>query len=508
MQYTKCIKQCKTTEKGTHRMSDEIAGLSTGALRARFAARTLRPSEAVELLLARIERYDRVVNSFTCVTAERARRAALESDRRWAEGRPLGPLDGLPFSAKDTLMVEGVAFRRGSRATSEAPAAASAPVVARMLEGGACLLGVTTTPEFGVGPITISPLTGITRNPWDPSRNAGGSSGGAAAGVAAGFCPLALATDAGGSTRIPSGFCGVVGIKPTGGRVPTWPPNVAGALSAPGMIARTVEDAAFLLETVARPDCRDVEAMPPPPAGWLERPQGIAGLRVALSLDLGYAPRLDAEVAAAVRAAADRLADLGVEVVEADPSIVPPLETFNTLFRAGFGYALRGFTEAQRALVGDTLLEAAERGARISLHDYLAAQDARRDLAARFADFFQDYDLLLTPMTSVTAFAAERWVPEGFEDLGDPRAWTPFGYPVNLIQSPAMTLPCGFSSTGLPIGLQIIAPRFGEAAMLALARAYEAARGLALPWSDLPFLKPAGEAKGVAGQGTGKAAIR
>lgn len=491
MQYTKCVKQCKTPHGADRRMSDPDSALSAAALRDRFAAGSLRPSEAVEGLLARIRRYDPVVNSFTCVTAERALAAAAESDRRWRAGRPLGPLDGMPFSAKDTLMVEGVPFRRGSRATADTLASASAPVVARVLEQGGCLLGITTTPEFGVGPITISPLTGITRNPWDTSRNSGGSSGGAAAGVAAGFSPLALATDAGGSTRIPAGFCGVVGIKPTGGRVPTWPPNVAGALSAPGVIARSVEDAVLLLETVAQPDARDVECAPPPPEGWLRRPDGIAGLRVALSLDLGHAPRLDPEVAAAVRAAADRIAGLGVEVVEADPPIEPPLETFNTLFRAGFGYALRGFTDAQRALVGETLRDAAARGAAIGLHDYLAAQDARRDLAARFARFFQDYDLLLTPMTSVTAFAADRWVPEGFEDLGDPRAWTPFGYPVNLIQSPAVTLPCGLSSAGLPIGLQIVAPRFGEAVMLALARAYEAARDLALPWSDLPFLKAA-----------------
>lgn len=475
-------------------MSDEFATLSAVRLREHFAAGSLRPSEVVESLLARIRRYDGAINSFTRLTAERALGAARAADERWRLGRPRGPFDGVPFSAKDTLMVEGEPFRRGSRATSDKPAAASAPVVDRVLEQGGCLLGITTTPEFGVGPITISPLTGITRNPWDPSRNSGGSSGGAAAGVAAGFCPVALATDAGGSTRIPAGFCGVVGIKPTGGRVPTWPPNVAGALSAPGVIARTVEDAALLLETVAWPDPRDVECAPPPAAGWLQRPAGLEGLRVAVSLDLGYAQRVQPEVAAAIRAAADCIADLGVEVVEADPPIESPLETFNTLFRAGFGYALRGFTAEQRSLVGDTLKDVAERGAAIGLHDYLAAQDARRELAARFVGFFQDYDLLLTPMTSVTAFAADRWVPEGYEDLGDPRAWTPFGYPVNLIQSPAVTLPCGLSSEGLPIGLQIIAPRFGEASMLALARAYEDARSLALPWANLPFLRSAEEA--------------
>lgn len=462
-------------------MTEDLPFLTIRDLGRRYAAGELSPVEVTKSILRRIESIDGQINSYTSVTASLAMEAAQRSEQRWRKGAPLGPLDGVPVSVKDTLMVRGVPHRRGSRATSAEPAAASAPAVERVLEQGAVLLGITTTPEFGAGPITISPLTGITRNPWNTAMNSGGSSGGAAASIAAGLGYAALATDAGGSIRIPSGFCGVVGMKPTGGRVPAWPANVAGNLSSPGAITRSVADAALMLGILAKPDGRDVECAPPPPQDWLDLSADTArGLRVAVSTDLGYARRVDPQIVAAVRRAGETMAGLGAEVSEAHPEIGDPIQTFNTLFRAGFGYALRGFAPDQMALVGEVLRDVAAKGQEVSLHAYLEAQDARRALAGAFARFFERFDLLLTPMVSVTAFAADRWVPEGFEDCEDPRAWTPFGYPVNLIQSPAITLPCAMSGNGLPIGLQIIGPRFAEARVLALAAAYEAARNLKL----------------------------
>lgn len=452
--------------------------LNIAELTKRYAAGMLSPREVTEVTLQRIAALDAKINSFSLVMAKQARAAASSSEVRWRAGKPLGPLDGVPVSIKDTLKVFGQPFRRGSRATSDEPANENAPVVDRVLELGAVPLGITTTPEFGAGPITISPLTGVTRNPWNITMNSGGSSGGAAASIAAGLGHAALATDAGGSIRIPSCFCGVVGMKPTGGRVPAYPPNVAGALSAPGAITRSVADAVLMLQVLARPDSRDVECLPPPPEDWLDRVDAaVTGLRVAVSIDLGYARRVDPEVAAAVRTAAQTMEALGAAVTEAYPDAGDPLPTFNTLFRAGFGYAMKALGNEQQALIGETLRQVADLGAQIPLQDYLAAQDARRSLARAYAQFFERFDLLVTPMVSVTAFEAERWVPKDFEDLEDPRAWTPFGYPVNLIQSPAITVPCGLSSTGLPIGLQIVGPRFAEATVLSMALAYERARG-------------------------------
>lgn len=455
--------------------------MGINALRAEYTNGTLTPMQVIETMLDEIGRLNPVINCYTTVIRETALAQARESTERWRNNAPLGLLDGVPISVKDTLMVQGVPFRRGSRATSEELMAQNAPVVDRVLEQGAVVLGITTTPEFGVGPITISPLTGITRNPWDLSKNSGGSSGGAAASVASGLACIALATDAGGSTRIPAGFCGVVGLKPTGGRLPTYPPNVAGALSCPGVIARSVHDASMVLQTLARPDSRDAEMMDAPPSDWLElRPGRAEDLRTAVTTDLGYAPRVSADVSDLVGNAVDRLRAAGVAVETTHPKIDNPIEIFNTLFRAGFGYALRNFTDDQYAAIDETLRATVTKGREITLHQYLEAQDARRALAATFARFFEEYDVLLTPMTSVPAFDADRWVPDSFQDMEDPRAWTPFGYPVNLIQCPAATIPCGLSKDGLPIAIQVIGPRFGEDKVLAMAGLLESLI-LALP---------------------------
>ncbi|WP_108663190.1 amidase family protein [Acuticoccus kandeliae] len=449
-----------------------------GDLIAAYRARETTPVAVAEAVFARIEAIDCELNAMVRLTRESAMEAAAASAARWANGTPTGALDGIPITVKDTLCVAGVPFRRGSRATPETPAAADAPAVARAREAGAVIVGITTTPEFGAGPLTISPLTGATRSPWDTAMNSGGSSGGAAASVAAGYVPAALGTDAGGSIRIPAGFCGVVGLKPTGGRVPAFPPSAAGALATPAAITRTVEDAALLLSIIAAPDPRDPDALPPVAPDWLDAQDApVAGLKVALSTDLGYAARVEPEIVAAIRAAGAMIADLGVSLSEAHPDAADPIGAYNTLFQSGFGYALRAYDADQRTLVGEHLLATADKGAAVGLHAYLGAQDARRTLARAYEDFFRRFDLLVTPMLATTGVPATEWVPPAFADLPDPRAWTPFGYPVNLAMGTAITLPIALSSEGRPIGLQIIGPRFAEGRVLQLARAIEAARG-------------------------------
>lgn len=437
-----------------------------------FRAGTASPTEVVEQNLQRLERLNPALNAFRVASAERARAAARQAEARYARGDGRA-LDGLPISAKDTLMVEGIACRKGSRAAADVPATESAPVVAFAEHAGAALLGITTTPEFGAGPVTISPLTGVTRNPWNLRMNAGGSSGGAAAAVAAGIGSIALATDAGGSARIPAALCGVIGFKPTGGRLATYPPNVAGTLSVPGLIARSVEDIALLMNVCAQSDVRDPDMLPLDGTDFLGGLYGAhkppQATRIAVSTDLGFARRVDPEIRVAVLQAAKHLQDLGYQVEEAAPAIDDPVSFFMTLFQAGFAYTSRGFSPEQINLIGPTLRETIGRGSQVALFDYMAAQDMRRAVARRFNEFHTRYDYLLTPTTAATAFEAERWVPETFEDLPNTRAWVPFTSAFNIAQQPAISVPCGLSSQGLPIGLQIAGPRFADAGVLQLA---------------------------------------
>lgn len=472
-------------------MKKPIALHSLEELITAFQTKALSPLEVTREALARITNYNPSLNAFCHVTEELALNAARESEARWGRGQPLGPLDGVPMTVKDTLMVKGQPFRRGSRATSGDPVGESAPVVDHALNAGAVLLGVTTTPEFGAGPVTISPLTGITRNPWDTSRTSGGSSGGAAAALAAGIGHAALATDAGGSIRIPAALCGVVGFKSTGGRVPTYPPNVAGTLSSPGALTRSVRDAAYMLDLLARPDLRDPEMLPPASGSFLEKlSKPLPRCRIAFTTDMGYAQRVDPEVAQAVRRAAAQFSALGFEVEEADPGVSYPLETFLSLFRPGFAYTLRNMSEAQLEQIGPALQEVVSKGREVSVLSYLAAQDQRRSLARQLQHFHARYPLLLTPSVSVPAFKAELWTP--FSDLEDMRAWTPFLSLFNLTQQPAISLPCGLHSQGLPIGLQIVGPRFADAEVLAAAALYEESTALNL---RSPMLRGAASAQ-------------
>ncbi|MDB5798266.1 MAG: amidase [Paucimonas sp.] len=460
-------------------MNEDLAYLSLSALIDCYRKKTLSPVDVTLNALARLEQVNGAINAFSCVTRDRALADARASEERWQKGNPKGVLDGVPISVKDTLMVKGFPFRRGSKATSEVPVEESAPVVDHAFNSGAVLLGITTTPEFGAGPITISPLTGITRNPWDLEKNSGGSSGGAAASMASGVGYTALATDAGGSIRIPSSFCGVVGFKSTGGRMPTYPSNVAGTLSSPGAIARNVRDAALMADLLCQPDARDPEQLPPSAASNLAAlDQPFAPRRIAFTTTMGYAQKVDPEVAAAVVKAAKHFESLGFTVEEAHPEIESPIQTFLAMFRPGFAYTMRNMSEQQMAVIGETLRDVVSQGRQVSVLDYLAAQDGRRALARKFQQFHAKYALLLTPTVSVTAFTADRWVPESFAASTDTRAWTPFAFPFNLTQQPAISLPCGLSSAGLPIGLQIVGPRFADADVLAAAHLYETTCGV------------------------------
>ncbi|BBY81482.1 amidase [Mycolicibacterium pulveris] len=440
-----------------------------------YRAKTISPVEATREALAAIESHEGAANAFVLVDAEGALAAAKASEARWHAGQPLGPGDGVPTSIKDALWTRGWPTLRGSWLIDEAgPWEEDAPAVARLRETGAVLLGKTTTPEYSWKGVTDSPRYGVTRNPWDPATTAGGSSGGSAAAVALGMGVWSVGTDAGGSVRIPAGFTGTVALKPTYGLIPAFPPSPFGTLAHPGPMTRTVADTAALMDVITGFDARDWAAMPTPSASFLTAlDDGVAGLRVAFSPTLGFV-RNDPEVDAAVRAAVTVLADAGARVEEVDPGFADPLEAFHILWFSGAAKVLEAYGEAVDGRVDPGLRRVAATGASFSASDYLDATAVRMRLGELMGRFHQRYDVLVTPTLPLPAFAAGRDVPEGWPSP-DWASWTPYTYPFNMTQQPAVSVPCGFTSAGLPIGLQIVGPRHADATVLRVGRAYEVA---------------------------------
>lgn len=440
-----------------------------------YRRKEISPVEATQAALDAIDAHDEKVNAFVLVDHEGALSAAKESEARWLAGEQLGPADGVPTSIKDALWTRGWPTLRGSTLIDEAgPWEEDAPSVARLRAAGAVILGKTTTPEYSWKGVTDSYRYGATVNPWDTSKTAGGSSGGSAAAVALGMGPWSVGTDGGGSVRIPGGFTGTVAHKPTYGLVPLYPMSAFGSLAHVGPMTRSVRDCAALLDVISGFDGRDGTAMPTPSASFSEGlDRGVAGLRIAFSPNLGYV-RNDPEIDAAVRAAVDLIAAAGAEVDEVDPGFTDPEEAFHVLWFAGEAHVLRGYGDAVDDRVDPGLLRTAAMGAQFSAADYLDATAVRMDLGTRMGRFHRKYDLLLTPTLPLAAFPAGQDVPDGWHSP-DWTSWTPYTYPFNLTQQPALTVPCGFTSAGLPIGLQVVGPRHADALVLRLGQAYQSA---------------------------------
>jgi aspartyl-tRNA(Asn)/glutamyl-tRNA(Gln) amidotransferase subunit A len=442
-----------------------------------YRARKLSSVEATAATLARIAALNPRFNAFCLVDDEPALAAARASEQRWMKGQPQGRLDGVPVSVKDLLLTKGWPTRRGSRVIDpKQPWEEDAPAVARLREEGAILLGKTTTPEFGWKGVTDSALTGITRNPWDPSKTPGGSSGGAAVAAACGMGALHLGTDGGGSIRIPAGFTGIFGLKQSFGRVPASPLSPFGTLAHIGPMTRTVGDAALMLSVISRPDPRDCYAIPHDRQDYLDGIEdGVEGWRIAFSPTLG-GHSVEPEVAKLVGEAAAMFGELGARVEEVDPDIGGNCESvFADHWFPGAANALRAYAPEQRAVMDPGLQEIAAAGARLPLMDYLAAVKEREQLGVRMNFFHQKWDLLLTPTLPLAAFTAGVEVPEGSPGRRW-TTWTPFTYPFNLTRQPAATVPCGLTSTGLPVGLQIVGPAYGDAQVLRAARSFEKLR--------------------------------
>ena len=431
------------------------------------------PVELTRRALDKAQATQGSLNAFFLIMEDEAVAAARVAEAAVMSGAPLGLLHGLPFSAKDLMAVGGVRYASGSRAMAENIATADAPAVERARAAGAILIGKTTTSEFGCKAVGDSPLTGITRHPWNLGKTPGGSSAGAASSVAAGVTPFALGTDGGGSIRIPCSFTGLAGIKGHSGRVPVWPTSATPTLAHVGPMARSVRDAALLFAAVAGPDRRDpFGVMGPVPDVLGACDASIAGLRIAYSPTLGYA-RPDPDVLAVVERAALRFEDLGCTVERVEQVFDrDPADIWMAEFYAGVGTRLRPVVERQRDLLDPAVADVLEAALSQEMRDYYTKVFERYALRETMRLFFERYDLLLSPVLPVSSLEIGRDVPASLPDR-NLVSWVFYTYPFNLTGQPAASVCAGLAPDGMPIGLQIVGRSYGEYDVVRAAAAYE-----------------------------------
>ncbi len=452
----------------------------------RVRNKELSAHESVEGALARLERLNPKLNAFTAVDVAAALHQADAIDDKIARGEDPGPFAGVSFGVKDLEAAAGLPLTMGSRIYAEEVAHEDSIQVARLRAAGAIVLGKTNTPEFGFRPFTTNLVHGPTRNPWNLDRTPGGSSGGTSAAVTAGIVPMGTGSDGGGSIRLPAAFAGCYGIKPTVGRIPRGGPEEShwAFLSHRGPLTRTVRDAARWLDVAAGPHQEDTMALDAPSGHYeatLDKPLRLN--RIAWSEDLGYAA-VEPEVAKLAREAAATLAEAtGAELVDANPGFVQPLEAWMTIAASGDAAMHELWTDEMKALADPEYLRLGQYGANLRAVDYANAIQERHQVNLVMTRFFDQYDLLLTPTSPVTAFPAEGPTPDRIAGQeAAVAAIIAFTHPFNLTGHPGASVPAGLASDGLPVGLQIVAPKFADALVLQASAAFESARPF--PWPD------------------------
>jgi Asp-tRNA(Asn)/Glu-tRNA(Gln) amidotransferase A subunit family amidase len=464
---------------------DALCWMGGRELARRVRAKEVSPVEVVEAHLDRIGRIEPRLHAYLTVAAEHAREAARAAEAAVRRGEPLGPLHGVPCSLKDLTPTRGIRTTMGSKIYEHHVPAEDALLVERLRAAGAIVLGKTNTPEFGCKPFTDNQVAPPTANPWSLSRSPGGSSGGAAAAVAAGLGPLAEGSDLAGSIRHPAAWCGVVGFKPSQGRIPRYPTATAwNAMSVHGPITRTVADAALMFAAMAGPDPRDPLALPPTGEDWarVTDAPGPRGLRVAWTPDLGGAAAVDPEVVAVCEAAARRLGSLGWTVTEASPDVGPILEPFLALNAVLRQAAVGPYLDEWRAEMDPVLVKRLELGRSLTAADVSRAEAARTAYHHRLRRFFESHDLLCCPTTATAALPLGGPIPAvvGGRPVTQPVDMLMPTLAFNLSGYPAISVPCGVTAEGLPVGLQLVAGWRADARVLAAAAAFEAA----FPWAE------------------------
>jgi aspartyl-tRNA(Asn)/glutamyl-tRNA(Gln) amidotransferase subunit A len=445
--------------------------------------RSLSPVEITRTVLERIERLNHQLGAYVMVHAERALGEARVAEQAVMAGEPLGPLHGVPISIKDNLWTTGERTTYGSRLLAEFVAPQDAPSVARLRAAGAIFVGRTNLPEFAWRGSTDNRLFGESRNPWDLTRTPGGSTGGGAAAVAAGLGPLALGSDGAGSIRIPASFCGLVGFKPTFGRVPMYPAAGGNELVAHVCpLARTVRDVALMMSAIARHDPRDPFALPDDGVDYraaCDESLARTPLRIAWSADLGFAP-VERETREIAETAARAFTEIGVTVDEATPDLGDPSSILKALYGGAQAGAHAARSAEQKAQMDPDLVAYAEASASLSVVEYVRAVGARQAMVDALRRFFERYDLLLTPTLCLPAFPLGVVGPSEVAGRKVTHLGWTLCYPFNYSGQPAVSVPAGWTASGLPVGLQIVGRRLEDALVLRAAATFEALR----PWAD------------------------
>ena len=457
----------------------EIGFLPASELVERYRDRSLSPVGVVDAVLRHIERQEPALNAMVLLTAETARTEARRAEAAYGNGTAR-KLEGVPVTIKDLQQTKGVPTQMGSLMYAGHVPDVDTPCVARLHDAGCIMVGKTTAPEFGWKGVSQSPLTGITHNPWAHGLSAGGSSSGAAAGAAAGYGPLHQGGDGAGSIRIPAHMCGVFGMKATHGRVPCWPMSNNDLATHLGPITRTVRDSALMLEAMAGPHPWDYTSLEAPPQDYASGLKAdLRGKRIAYSPDLGHA-RVDPDVAALVEAAVHAFTELGAVVEHVTPAwgeLGPPL--FDFFWPTVFSARLRFLPEWEDKL-DPGLVAMIETARDVRVSEFMQMRERRFAYCQQIHEFFTEWDFLLTPAASTPAFPAELLQPPHWpQHPWDGLSWAQFSYPFNWSGNPAVSLPCGFTGAGLPVGLQVVAPRFDDLGVLQASFAFEQAR----PWA-------------------------
>ena len=456
--------------------------LSAVDLIAGFRARQFSPSEVLEDVIAHIAVWEPHIKALYAFDPDGARATAKASTERWQNGEPTGLLDGVPVTIKDNIATKGVPVPLGAATATLVPSAVDAPPAARLREAGAVIFSKTTMPDYGMLSSGLSSFHPLTRNPWDLSKNPGGSSAGAGAAAAAGYGPLHLGTDIGGSLRLPACWCGLVALKPSLGRIPVDPPYV-GRVAGP--MTRTVDDAALMMSVLSRPDRRDGMSLPPNDINWKALDKSIRKLRIGLMLDLGVGQALEKDVRDVAVRAAKAFESAGAVVTEVDGVLTREmLDGLDNFWRARMWDDLSRLTPAERNKALPYILKWAEAGAKLSGVDVIRGFNATMAIRAAAAKRFCDLDYVISPVSPVVNFAAELAAP--INDPEKPFEHIAYTVPWNMSENPAASINGGFSASGFPIGVQIVGRRFDDLGVLGMAKAFEGLRGPQRPWPVPP----------------------
>jgi len=456
--------------------------LSAVDLLAGYRSKQFSPSEVLEDVLGQIEKWEPHIKALYAFDPDGARACAKASTERWQSGTPSAPLDGVPVTIKENIATRGVPVPLGTASNKLVPAAVDAPPAARLREAGAVIYSKTTMPDYGMLSSGLSSFHPLTRNPWDLSKNPGGSSAGAGAAAAAGYGPLHLGTDIGGSVRLPACWCGLVALKPSLGRVPIDPPYV-GRVAGP--ITRCIDDAALMMNVLSKPDRRDGMSLPAHDINWKALEKSPRKLRLGLVLDLGVGQKLENEVRDVAVKAAKAFESAGAVITEVNGILTREmLDGLDDFWRARMWNDLSKLEPAEQKKTLPYIYKWAERGAKLSGVEVIRGFNATMAIRAAAAKLFTDVDYVISPVSPVVNFPAEFASP--LNDPDKPFEHICYTVPWNMSENPALSINGGYDKHGFPIGVQIIGRRFDDLGVLAMGKAFEGLRGEQRPWPEPP----------------------